>query len=190
MKNIDLNNLMAIAINPGDGEEIVKWFQSKGIDTRECRGINCIKDSSAPIYGTFEGRFSNYSIDVIKNSSVEDDGVHIYTIPELKALDELKFPFMAMVSDKPIDDIDCGIRRIVIAKNPHPNATHPWITAQYLFLEETPEVWKFMVRLPDVDPEKIGECKKLHEQVNNKISDLPEDKIENLISCYKEILGS
>lgn len=189
MEKLDLNNLMAIAINPGDGEEIVKWFQSKGIDTGKCKGINCIKDSSAPIYGTFEGRFTNYPIDAIKNSTEDDDGVHIYTIAELKALDEPEFPFMAMVSDKPIDEKCVGIPRTVIAKNPNRNSEYRWVTIED-DRDAAAVIWKFMKKLPDVDPEKFGECKKLHEIVNNKIMELQEDKIENLISCYKKILGS
>lgn len=67
MKNQVIKNL-----NPEMGKEIIKYFQSLGVDTQADRGICCVEDGDEAVYyGIIRKVFNCYTLEEIQNANAE-----------------------------------------------------------------------------------------------------------------------
>ena len=62
-----INNTVIKCLTPEHGKEIIQWFKSQGVDTREYTGKYYENNGYYFIYyGVINNHFDNYSIDQVK----------------------------------------------------------------------------------------------------------------------------
>ena len=67
-----VNNTVIKCLTPEHGKEIIQWFKSQGVDTREYTGKYYENNSYYFIYyGVINNHFDNYSIDQVKEANAK-----------------------------------------------------------------------------------------------------------------------
>jgi hypothetical protein len=99
MKNQVIKNL-----TPEMGREIIKYWQSRGVDTGDFEGNHHVSAHSQWIYyGVINDIFGVYPL-----RQVQDANAEIIELPK-----QNQYPKVMMVSDSPLDDENAGVQRVV-----------------------------------------------------------------------------
>lgn len=85
-----MNNVVIKSVKKEDGPNILKYFESLGVDTKEFEGRCYEKDGDEYIYyGVIKGNFNNYSLQDVKR-----EGAKIIRLPSEVTLTREKFKQM------------------------------------------------------------------------------------------------
>ncbi len=161
------NNCVIEVLDPEHGKEVIKWWKSQGVDTKNFNGNASKRDNcNSRYYGLISGIFSNYMIEhIIPAHAI------ILTLPEDKA-----FPrWMWVNTDE--NEIACLRKRYVIYYNKQ--LIYPYLAIheddeKKYFNEEnnirTAE-WKYAKEIEEEEDEEVTEvtmeqvCKKFGKTV-------------------------
>ena len=102
-----MENSVIKVLNRRHGLKVLNYFDLQGIDTANFWG-NCTEESNgiAIYYGVINDKFSNYTLEEVKAYSAK-----IIELPK----EENSFPRVMLVSNKPIEGSNDGIKQLVIS---------------------------------------------------------------------------
>ena len=101
-----MKNQVIEVLDREHGRKVIEYWKSKGVDTCDMLGIATKKDGdSCRYYGVIDNDFHCYS-----EREAAENGAEIIELPE-----EKPFPRVMLVSNKPIEGSNDGIKQLVIS---------------------------------------------------------------------------
>lgn len=106
-----MKNQVIEVLNEEHGKKVIDYWKAKGFDVRGYAGNQTREDDSEfRFYGVINEEFNNY-----RKKSIDLHGAEIIELPTESPKEEKPFPRVMLVSNKPIEGSNDGIKLLVIS---------------------------------------------------------------------------